>query len=89
MFGLGIFDWLKMGAGAVVGALVAGSLMWNIGFNSGETYGLEKAKAAVERQSNLNNQTRGEINAKVDKLDGSALCRELGGKWVQSTASCE
>ena len=45
MFGFGIIDYIKMGASACVGALVAGSAAYWIGHNSGDSAGYTRYAA--------------------------------------------
>ncbi len=89
MFGLGIFDLIKMGASAVAGALVAGALMFTIGHWRGVNEGraLERT-ASLQRSMDLIKE-RNDTNAKVNDLDDPGLCAALGGKWVPDTKLCE
>lgn len=89
MFGLGIFDMIKMGASAAAGALVAGALMYSVGHWRGVNEGraLERT-AALQRSMDLIKE-RNDTNAKVNDLDDPGLCAALGGKWLSDTQLCE
>lgn len=72
-------------AGAAL-ALIAGLTFSHIKAYQAGAQG-ERA-AALSRSIDLIKE-RGKTNAEVNRLDDAALCRELGGKWVPDTASCE
>jgi len=83
MFGLGIFDAVKIGAGAVLGALVASGPVYLYGKHEGRQ---QAAASALQRSMDLIRE-RGKTNAKINSLDDPALCRSIGGKWVSD--QCE
>ena len=89
MIGLGILDYIKLGIGAAVGALVAGTMFYAIGHWRGVDEGkaLERT-AALQRSMDLIKE-RNDTDAKVDMLDDSSLCSALGGEWVPDTKLCQ
>ena len=83
MFGL--FDWLKIAAGAALGAaVVAFPLYWK-----GVSAGREAERAAALQKSMELIRERSETNDQINRMDDAALCRELGGRWVQPDNVCE
>ena len=90
MFGL--FDWLKMGAAA----LVSGAAVWAAAAIYDQTVD-DPAVRRAERQAVLSEardralaliQQRNEDNAEISDLDMAGLCRELGGLWVPEHDTC-
>ncbi|HWK65410.1 MAG TPA: hypothetical protein VNS34_10740 [Rhizobiaceae bacterium] len=73
MFGL--FDWLKIGAGALLGALVAAGPVYLLGNHQGRQ---EAAVAALQASLDAI-QKREDINHEVDRADLIDICVELGG----------
>jgi hypothetical protein len=73
MFGL--LDWLKIGAGAALGALVASGPLYLYGVHHGRQQAAVEAVAAANQAY----KDRNDENADVEALDPVALCVELGG----------
>lgn len=75
MFGFLIPDWLKIAAGAALGALVSAGPVYLYGAHEG------RQQAAVEaiKLANEALKDRNDENASVEALDAGALCVELGG----------
>lgn len=73
MFGL--FDWPKIGTGALLGALVASGPVYLLGKHQG------RQEAAVERlQADVNAYVKREgIDHEVDDLDRYGICLDVGG----------
>ncbi len=73
MFGL--LDWLKLGAGAVAGALLAAGPLYLIGRHDG------RQQAAVERlEADIDAFVKREgIDHEVDGMDRYRICLDLGG----------
>lgn len=77
MFGL--LDFVKM-AGA---ALLAGTLAFGGGYALGKSTGRALERSAALARSMEAIKERSETNVEIGSLDDAALCRELGGEWVQ------
>ena len=75
MFGLGIIDAIKIGAGAALGALVAFGPAYLYGKHEGRQQAAVAAVKAVAQAY----KDRSDENETVDALDRAALCIELGG----------
>ncbi|THF54755.1 hypothetical protein [Ollibium composti] len=73
MFGL--LDWLKVGAGAALGALVASGPAYLYGAHAGRQ---QAAVAALEAVTQAY-KDRTDENEAVEALNPGALCVELGG----------
>lgn len=90
---LGFFDWIKVGSGAVAGALVAGTLAYTVGHWRGHSAGYDKrvaevaaadAKAELERKGDdAELQGKSDYDLCVLGLRGSGLptdaCEQLRG----------
>jgi hypothetical protein len=72
MFGL--FDWVKIGAGVALGALVAAGPVYLYGTAKGRQ---QAAVAALEVSVKVLRE-RNEIDGEVSSSDAAALCRDLG-----------
>ena len=72
---LGLLDWLKLGAGAVAGALLAAGPLYFIGKHDG------RQQAAVERlEADVDAFVKREgIDHEVDGMDRYRICLDLGG----------
>jgi hypothetical protein len=81
MFGL--FDWLKIGAGAALGAVVAAGPV----YLSGKAEGRQQAAVAALEASMKVLRERNEIDDKVSAADATALCADLGLS-VDDEAEC-
>lgn len=73
---------------ALAGIVVVAGLISAAWFD-GHSYG-----RAAERQKSLSRsidliRERSKTNAEISRLDDAALCRELGGSWVQPDNICE
>ncbi|MGB3899415.1 MAG: hypothetical protein WA973_12750 [Mesorhizobium sp.] len=73
MFGL--LDWLKLGAGAALGAIIASGPAYLYGAHAGRQ---QAAVAALESVSKAY-KDRTDENEAVEALNPGALCVELGG----------
>lgn len=71
----GILDWLKIGAGAVLGAALAWAPAYYLGKHDGKT------AAAVERlQADVDAYVKREgIDHEVDGMERYRICLDLGG----------
>lgn len=76
---IGVLDAVKMGGAA----LIAGSLAFTAGYVLGKSDGRALERSAALERSMEAIKERSETNAEIDSLDDAALCRELGGEWVQ------
>ncbi|WP_128755479.1 hypothetical protein [Metarhizobium album] len=74
----GVLDWLKIGAGCVLGALAISIPAYYSGRSDGRD--LERT-AALQRSMELIRE-RSKTNVEISKLSDAAICVELGGKWV-------
>lgn len=71
---IGLLDWVKLGAGAAVGAVVA----YQVGHWRGEDDGRAAERmAAIERAKELIEE-RAKDDAEIDRLDDAGWCREFG-----------
>lgn len=83
MFGL--FDYLKIGAGFIVGGVIVGQIcLWR-----GEAYGRAAEQASARTRALELIQKRSKDNAEISGLDAARLCSELGGRWVHSDNRCD
>jgi hypothetical protein len=73
MFGL--FDWFKIGVGAVAGAVLAGTVMYWVGIGAGK----REAEVNTLRASVQAEVKRKGIENAVTALDRYAICIDLGG----------
>lgn len=74
MFGLGLLDYLKFGAGATVGALLTVYPAILVGKHEGR----QQAATAALAQSVELLRKRNDINGEVSAADASALCNAMG-----------
>lgn len=74
MIGFGLLDWIKLGAGAALGAAVAAGPVYFKGRNDGKA---SAAVAALETTVKTLRK-RGEIDAEIDIADRRALCAAMG-----------
>jgi hypothetical protein len=72
---LGLLDWLKIGTGAALGALVVSGPAYFYGAHNGRQ---QAAVAALEAVSQAY-KDRTDENEAVEALNPGALCVELGG----------
>ena len=72
MFGL--LDYLKIGGGVIVGALVAGFIAHSVGVSDGKKQASSAALAATVKYY----QDKGVIKDEVDAADAAALCADYG-----------
>jgi len=89
MFGLGIFDMIKMGASAAAGALVAGALFYTIGHWNGVDEGRAQIQNEARARAMALIEQRSHDNAEITDLDAAHLCAELGGRWVPNENRCD
>lgn len=76
MFGL--FDWLKLWAGALVGGVLA----YQVGHWRGDDAGYDRA-VAQNREATLDQiMERIETDESVADMDRAGLCGLLGGVWI-------
>ncbi|RWO39115.1 MAG: hypothetical protein EOS12_28600 [Mesorhizobium sp.] len=82
-----LFDWIKVGVGAVVGAIICGlvavlyvTIIHDPATRS-ETRALVQAEAREAALALI--QQRNDDNVEISAFDQQHLCVELGGKWVQ------
>ena len=69
-----MFDWLKIGAGAALGAIVASGPIYLYGKAEGRQ---QAAVAALEASVKVLRE-RNEIDDKISAADATALCADLG-----------
>lgn len=74
MFGLGILDAIKIGAGAALGAMIAFGPVYYYGKQEGRQ---QAAVAALEASVKVLRQ-RNEIDDQVSASDAAALCADFG-----------
>ena len=72
MFGL--FDWLKLGAGAAAGALVSGALFYVIGHWQGDSAGYDRRVAEVAAADAKSELERKGDDAKLQSMSDFDLC---------------
>jgi len=83
MFGLA--TWLKLGAGAVAGALLAAGPLYLIGKHDGRQ--AERAEILTRSVEIL--RERNATDDEVSSFDDMALCRALGGVWMLADGTCQ
>lgn len=81
----GILDAIKMGASALIAGLVAFYLGHAIGKSTGRA--LERGDALARSIELI--KERSKTNEDVGRMDDAALCRDLGGVWVQDDNVCQ
>ncbi len=81
MFGL--LDWIKLGAGAVAGALLAAGPLYLIGKHDGRL--AERAEILTRSVEIL--RERNATDDEIKGMDDAALCAALGG--VFADGACE
>ncbi len=71
------------------GALIAAVLLCGGGYVKGRIDG-RSLERTVALQNSINLiQERNETNVEIGRMDDAALCRELGGVWVQPDNICK
>lgn len=80
MFGL--LDYLKLGAGAALGAFLASLVVWPLAYGKGHVAGRQAMAAAVERQNSVAAEAAGRARSQIND------CFASGGEWEQETGSC-
>ena len=75
---LGLLDWLKLGAGAVAGALLAAGPLYLIGKHDGRL--AERAEILTRSVEIL--RERNATDDEVKGMDDAALCAALGGVFA-------
>lgn len=79
MFGL--FDYVKLGAGALLGACLAWAVAYPLAYSRGDDAGYERAQAE-NRQADFDQaKERMENDAAVDDMSDADLCALLGGVY--------
>lgn len=71
---IGLFDWLKIGTGAVMGAM----LCYPVAHYLGEREGRQEAATAALEKTVEAYKSREETDSRVENLDTVAICVELG-----------
>jgi hypothetical protein len=79
------FDWLKVGAGALLGALVA----YQVGHWRGEEEGRQAEQVAARTRAMDLIEKRRLDDAEISSMDIARLCAELGGRWVPNDDRCD
>lgn len=78
---IGFFDAIKIGAGAVLGGVVALAFTHLVIVPAARAEAVQQARAAtLEKAIDLVHE-KSRTNADVQKLDDADICRELGGVW--------
>lgn len=85
---IGLIDGLKIGSGAAGGFLVALTLSTTVWEPAAKREAVASERAAQLAKSMSIIQKRTKTDAAVNQLDDGALCRELGGKWMQPENIC-
>lgn len=85
---LGLFDWLKFGAGLAAGAVLMTLWAQFLLVPRAHQEGREAERSAALQRSIELIQERSRTNEAVGNLDRAALCRELGGR-MQPDGRCE
>ena len=83
MLGFGIFDYIKLGLGALAGALLAGAIIGPIEHYRGYSAGTADMRAAVEKQNAAAAESARVARTKLDQ------CYADGGSWSQTEGRCE
>lgn len=83
-----LLDGFKLGLGAIVGALIAGSaitILANVSWipDAKEEARQQERAASLQKAMQLIEQ-RSKTNAEIRNLDDAGLCRELGGMLVNN-----
>lgn len=86
MFGL--LDYLKIGAGAVVGAFLSWAVTFPIAYHRGKSEGYAYAQHENLQADFEQAKERKDNDAKVDGMSDADLCRLLGGKLLND-GSCQ
>lgn len=85
----GVFDWLKIGAGAALGAVVAGSLVYGIAYWRGNSAGYDRHVAEVAVADQKASIRRKHDDAALQSMSDYDLCvAGLGGSGMPIDA-CE
>lgn len=89
MFGLKIFDYIKMGASAVIGALVAGSIMYWIGHSKGDSAGYARYAAEQTVKDLAAEKDRKKNDARIQNLDDYTFCVDSLNRRGLSISACD
>ncbi len=87
MFGL--FDYLKIGAGFVLGAALSWAVAFPLAYHRGDNAGRAAEQAAARTRALDLIQKRSKDNAEITTLDAAGMCSELGGRWVPDEDRCD
>lgn len=87
MFGL--LDYLKIGAGAALGACLAWAVAYPVAYHRGDVAGRAAEQAAARTRALDLIQKRSEDNAEISAMDIAGVCAELGGRWVPDEDRCD
>ena len=79
-----MFDAIKLGLGAIVGAAVAVLFCYLVIVPSAKNDARQEERAAQLQKSMDLIEKRSETNAEIRNLDDSALCAALGGVYVNN-----
>ncbi len=82
-------DWIRFGVPAVVGAIVGAAIAYQVGHWKGFAAGAASERSAALQRSLDLIKERIATDAEVSRMDDAALCRALGGRWVQPDNVCE
>ena len=74
---------------AIVAVCLAVFTAWQIDRHAQFAAGREAERAAALQKSMELIRERSETNDQINRMDDAALCRELGGRWVQPDNVCE
>lgn len=74
MFGLGILDWIKMGASAAVGAVLTAAVVYPVAHWKGDTQGYNRRVAEVAAADLKAELERKGDNAKLNGMSDFDLC---------------
>lgn len=89
MFGIPIFELIKAAISALIGFGIGATIFWNVGWYDGKQTGRDEVFVEIAEQDRKAYEQRNETNVEVNTFDSATLCRELGGRWVQSNSKCE
>lgn len=88
-----MFDWLKVGAAGVAGALVVYGAMsaYDATIDDPRVRSIERQAVLAEARDRamVLIQKRNDDNAEISDMDAAGLCAELDGRWVSNEARCD
>lgn len=89
MFGFSLFDYIKMGAAASVGALVAGSIAYGVGHFKGDSVGYARYAAEQTVKDLAAEKDRKKNDARIQNLSNYDFCVDSLKRRGLPVDSCE